>query len=60
MIEQTATVYKGTDLEVSVNWDEQVTFQITMLDTNYSFMLSVSDAGGGGVEERERYNRRTG
>lgn len=25
-----------------------------MSDTNYSFMLSVSDAGGGGVEERER------
>lgn len=59
MIEQTATVYKGSNLSAGSIWTATPTFQINMSDTGYNLLMSAGDKGGGGEEERERYDRRT-
>jgi hypothetical protein len=58
-IEQTATIYKGSDLSAGETWSTTGTYQIVMSDTGYTLLMSVGDKGGGGEEEREMYATRT-
>jgi hypothetical protein len=58
-IEQTATIYRGSDLSAGGLWTTIVTYQIVMSDTGYTLLMSAGDKGGGGEEEREVYNTRT-
>lgn len=58
-IEQTATRYKGSNLEPGETWSATITYQIVMSDTGYTLLMSARDEGGGGEEEREMYATRT-
>jgi hypothetical protein len=58
-IEQTATIYRGSNLSAGGIWTTTVTYQIVMSDTGYTLLMSAGDKGGGGEEEREVYDTRT-
>ena len=58
-IEQTATIYRGSNLSADGIWSTTVTYQIVMSDTGYILLMSAGDKGGGGEEEREVYDSRT-
>jgi hypothetical protein len=58
-IEQTATIYRGSNLSAGEIWSTTVTYQIVMSDTGYTLLMSAGDKGGGGEEEREMYGTRT-
>lgn len=58
-IEQTATIYRGSNLSSGETWSATITYQIVMSDTGYTLLMSARDEGGGGEEEREMYATRT-